>query len=80
MRSQIRVSEVDPMSAIDPPGFRHFFSRHWADRIGPFRQIRTRIVAAADRASRLLGNDDLLIPIPVRAAVNRRRDRRRTHD
>jgi hypothetical protein len=48
--------------------------RRWAEGIKKLGQIRSQIVAAVERAmQRMPGGRATLIPIPVRAAKDRRR-------
>lgn len=54
----------------------------WAERIKSLGQIQSQIVVATERAlQRLFNNEGSLIPIPIRAIVNRRRpDQRQARD
>lgn len=63
------------MSATYFRSFHRRIGRQWAERINSLRQIRDRIIGAAER---VFGNDGELVPIPVIAV--RRRDQRRSRD
>ena len=66
------------MSAVHPLSFRRRIERHWSERVSSLIQI----VVGTERAlQRVFNNDDLLIPVPVRASVDRRQlDQSRPHD
>jgi hypothetical protein len=69
------------MSDLYSFSFRRRIGRQWAARINSLGQLRDRIVGATERAvQRAFGNGGSLVPIPVRTAVGRRRDQRRSHD
>ena len=76
------VSEVDLMSAIFLLSIQRRVGRQWAERINSLRDIRSRAVAATERAlQRLFGNAGALVPIPVRTTARQRRpDPSRSHD
>lgn len=62
------------MSGKYPKNFQPRTERRWAERSG-------QIVAAIERTlQRLFNRDGSLIPIPVKAAVDRRRVDRRSRD
>lgn len=62
------------MSGKYPTSFQRRVERRWAKRSG-------QIVAAIERTlQRLFNRDGSLIPIPVRAAADRRRPDRRSRD
>jgi hypothetical protein len=64
-----RVSEVDLMGERFPSSVK----RRWAEGIKKLSQIRSQIVATAERTMQgMLGGGGTLIPIPVRAAKYRR--------
>lgn len=54
----------------------------WAERIKSLGKIQSQIFVATERAlQRLFNNEGSLIPIPIRAIVNRRRpDQRQARD
>ena len=54
--------------------FHRRIERRWAQPMRSLGQIHGKIVVAAERALQwVFGNNGSLIPIPVRAAVDRRR-------
>jgi hypothetical protein len=62
------------MSAIYPLSFHRRIERKWAERIKSLKQISGQIAVEAELTmQRLFNNDDSLIPIPVRVAIDRRR-------
>jgi hypothetical protein len=70
------------MSAIYPLSIHRRIERQWAERINSPRQIHGRIVVGTERTSqRAFNNDDSVIPVPVRAIVDRRQlDQSRPRD
>ena len=75
-----RVSEVDLMSAIYPLSVHRRIEQQWNERINSMRQIRGQIVVGRT-LQRAFNNDCSLIPVPVRAAVQRQRlDQSRPRD
>jgi hypothetical protein len=70
------------MSAIYPLSIHRRIERRWAERINSLRQTRGQIVAGTERGSqRVFNNDDLVIPVPVRAIADRRQlDQSRPRD
>jgi len=70
------------MSAIYPLSIHRRIERQWAERINSLRQIRGQIVVGTKRTSqRLFNKDDSVIPVPVRAIVDRRQlDQSRPRD
>jgi hypothetical protein len=70
------------MTALHPLRFHGRIERRWSESIHSLRQIRGQIVVGTERAlQRLFNNDDTLIPVPVRAVVNRRQlDQSRPRD
>ena len=61
------------MSAIYPLSVHRRIERQWAERINLLRQINGQIVVGTERTlQRVFNNDDSLIPVPVRAIVDRR--------
>jgi hypothetical protein len=77
-----RVSEVDLMSAIYPLSVHRRIDRQWAERINSLRQIHGQVVVETERPLQgVFNNDDSVIPVPVKAAVDRRQlDQSRPHD
>jgi hypothetical protein len=72
-------SEVDLMSAIYPLSVHRRIERQWAERINLLRQIHGQIVVGTERTLQPLF--DSLIPVPVRAIVDRRQlDQSRPRD
>jgi hypothetical protein len=68
------------MSAIYPLSIHRRIERQWAERINSLRQIRGQIVVGTKRTSQF-NNDDSVIPVPVRAVVDRRQlDQSRPRD
>jgi hypothetical protein len=68
-----RISEVDLMSAIYPLSVHRRIERRWAERVNWLRQIHGQIVVGTERTLQgVFNNDDLLVPVPVRAIVDRR--------
>ena len=70
------------MTAIHPFSVHRCIERQWAERINSLRQIRGQIVVGTERAlQRVFNNDDSLMPVPVRAIVDRRQlDQSRPRD
>jgi hypothetical protein len=70
------------MRARYPLSFHRRIERQWAERMKSLKQIHGQIVAAAERTlQHVFNNDGLLVPVPVRTVVDRRRlDRRRPRD
>jgi len=70
------------MSAIYPLSVHRRIERQWAERIISLRQIHGQIVVGTERTlQRVFNNDDSLIPVPVRAIVDRRQlDQSRPRD
>ena len=70
------------MSAIYPMNVRRRIERQWIEGIKSLRQINSKIVAAAERTlQKISNNDGSLVPVPVRAVVDRRRlDQSRPRD
>ena len=70
------------MSAIYPLSVHRRIERQWAERIISLRQIHGQIVVGTERTlQRVFNNDGSLIPVSVRAVVDRRQlDQFRTHD
>jgi hypothetical protein len=70
------------MSAIYPLSVHRRIERQWAERINLLRQINGQIVVGTERTlQRVFNNDDSLIPVPVRAIVDRRQlNQSRPHD
>jgi len=61
------------MSAIYPLSVHRRIERQWAERINLLRPIHGQIVVGTERTlQRVFNNDDSLIPVPVRATVDRR--------
>ncbi len=61
------------MSAIYPLSVHRRIERQWAERINSLRQIHGQIVVGTERTlQRVFNNGGLLIPFPVRRAVDRR--------
>jgi hypothetical protein len=68
------------MSAIYPLSIQHRIERQWTDRINSLRQIRG-LVTTATMLQRVFNNDGSLIPVPIRAVVDRRQlNQSRPHD
>ena len=60
------------MSAIYPLSVHRRIERQWAERINSLRQIHGQIVVGTERTlQRVLNNKGSLIPVPVRAIVDR---------
>jgi hypothetical protein len=61
---------------------RRRIERQWIEGIKSLRQINSKIVAAAERTlQKISNNDGSLVPVPVRAVVDRRRlDQSRPRD
>ena len=80
--TQKRVSEFDLMSAIYPLSVHRRIERQWAERINSLRQIHGQIVVGTERTlQRVFNNDGSLIPVSVRAVVDRRQlNQSRPHD
>ena len=77
--TQERVSEIDLMSAIYPLSVHRRIERQWAERVNSLRQIHGQIVVGTERT--LQPVFDSLIPVPVRAIVDRRQlDQSRPRD
>ena len=70
------------MSAIYPLSVHRRIERQWAERINLLRQINGQIVVGTERTLHPVFNtDDSLIPVPVRAIVDRRQlDQSRPRD
>jgi hypothetical protein len=70
------------MSAIYPLSVHRRIERQWTERINSLRQIHGQNVVGTERTlQRVFNNDDSLIPIPVRAIVDRRQlDQSRPRD
>jgi hypothetical protein len=70
------------MSAIYPLSVHRRVERQWAERINSLRQIHCQIVVGTERTlQRAFNNDGLLIPVSIRAVVDRRQfDQSRPHD
>ena len=70
------------MSPIYPLSVHRRIERQWAERIKSLRQIRGQIVVGTERTLQLLFlNDGSLIPVPIRAVVERRQlDQSEPHD
>jgi hypothetical protein len=70
------------MTALHPLRSNGRIERRWSESIHSLRQIRGQIVVGTERAlQRVFNNDDTLIPVPVRAVVNRRQlDQSRPRD
>jgi hypothetical protein len=70
------------MTAIHPLGVHRCIERHWSERITSIRQIGGHIIVGTERAlQRVFNNGDTLIPVPVRATVDRRQlDQSRPRD
>jgi len=70
------------MSAIYPLSVHRRIDRQWAERINSLRQIHGQVVVETERPLQgVFNNDDSVIPVPVKAAVDRRQlDRSRPHD
>jgi hypothetical protein len=70
------------MSAIYPLSVHRRIERKWTERINSLRQIHGQNVVGTERTlQRVLNNDDSLIPVPVRAIVDRRQlDQSRPRD
>jgi hypothetical protein len=70
------------MTAIHPLSIHRCIERQWAERINSLRQIRGQIVVGTERAlQRVFNNDDSLIPVTIRAIVDRRQiDQSRPRD
>jgi hypothetical protein len=61
------------MSTIYPLSVHRRIERQWAERINSLRQIHGQIVVGTERTlQRVFNNDDSMIPVPVRAIVDRR--------
>jgi hypothetical protein len=62
------MSAIGPRSSVSP------VERRWDESIKALRQFGGKIVAAAERALQgMIDADGRLIPVPVRATVDRRR-------
>jgi hypothetical protein len=59
------------MSAVYPLSIHRRVERQWAERINSLRQIRG-LVTTATTLQRAFNNDGSLIPVPMRAVVDRR--------
>jgi hypothetical protein len=70
------------MSALYPLSVHRRVERQWAERITSLRQIHGQIVVGTERTlQRIFNNDGSLIPVPIRAVVDRRQlDQSRPHD
>src|ERR1700694_4456061 len=77
-----RVSEVDLMSATYSLSVHRRIEAQWTERINSLRQIHGQNVVGTERTlQRVFNNDDSLIPVPVRAIVDRRQlDQSRPRD
>jgi hypothetical protein len=61
------------MSAIYPLSIHRRIERQWAERTNSLRQIHGQIVIGTERTfQRVFNNDDSMIPVPVKAIVDRR--------
>ena len=62
------------MDAVYRLSFYHRIERQWAECIKWLRQMQGQFVDAVERTlQRIFNNDGLLIPVPIRTIVNRRR-------
>ena len=70
------------MSAIYPLSVHRRIERQWAERINSLTQIHGQIVVGTERTLQsLFNNDGSLIPVPIRAIVDRRQlDQSRPRD
>jgi hypothetical protein len=70
------------MSAIYPLSIHRRIERQWTERIKSLRRTHGQLVVGTERASqRAFNNDDSVIPVPVRAIVDRRQfDQSRPRD
>jgi len=69
-----RVSEVDPVSMINPLSFHRRAERKWAECIKLLRRMGGQVVVAAKRTLQpAINHDGSLIPVPVRIIVGRQR-------
>jgi hypothetical protein len=60
------------MSAIYPLSVHRRIERQWAERVNSLRQIHGQIVVGTERTlQRVFNNKGSLIPVPVRAIVDR---------
>jgi hypothetical protein len=61
------------MSAIYPLSVHRRIERQWAERINSLTQIHCQTVVGTERTlQHVFSNDGSLIPVPVRAVVDRR--------
>jgi hypothetical protein len=68
------------MSAIYPMSIHRRVERQWAERVNSLRQIRG-LATTATTLQCAFNNDNSVIPVPVRAIVDRRQlDQSRPHD
>jgi len=70
------------MSAIYPLSVHRRIERQWAERINSLTQIHGQIVVGTERTlQRVFNNDGSLIPVPIRAILDRRQlDQSRPYD
>jgi hypothetical protein len=70
------------MRAVYPLSIHRRVERQWSERINSLRQIHGQIVNKTERTSqRVFNNDASVIPVSVRAIVDRRQlDQSRPHD
>ena len=69
------------MSAIYPLSVHRRIERQWAERVNSQRQIRGQIVIGTKRTLQRVFNNESLIPVPVRAIVDRQQlDQSRPRD
>jgi hypothetical protein len=69
------------MSAIYPLSIHRRIERQWAERLNSLRKIHGQIVVGTERTSqRVFNNDDSVIPVPVRAIMDRQHDQSRPRD
>jgi hypothetical protein len=61
------------MSAIYPLSVHRRIEQQWAERIKSLRQLHGQITVGTERTlQRVFKNDGSLIPVPIRAVVDRR--------
>jgi hypothetical protein len=70
------------MTAVHPLNIQRCIERHWSECINSLTQIRGQIVVGTETVlQRVFHNGDSLIPVPVRATVDRRQlDQSRPRD
>ena len=62
------------MSTINPSNFHRRTERQWAERIKLLSRMVGQVVVAARRTLQsAINHDGLLVPVPVRIVVDRRR-------